>query len=68
MDKTKTPLRTVADLYVSTCRTEGKTEKTLSGYKENLTRFVAGNFHRHRFRHASAPEVAQRRAAKVVKD
>jgi site-specific recombinase XerD len=38
--KATTPLATLADLYLTTCRTEGKTAKTLRGYAEKLGRYV----------------------------
>lgn len=40
MDKRSTPVSRIAEQYLITCRTEGKTFSTLRGYKEKLGRFV----------------------------
>lgn len=40
MDKSSVPLSRIADLYLTTCQIEGKTDKTLRGYREKLFRFV----------------------------
>ncbi len=40
MDKSQLSLRALAEQYLVTCQTEGKSPKTLRGYKEKLSRFV----------------------------
>jgi integrase/recombinase XerC/integrase/recombinase XerD len=40
MDSASVPLQIIAEHYIATCRTEGKTPKTLASYKEKLDRFV----------------------------
>jgi integrase/recombinase XerC/integrase/recombinase XerD len=40
MDKTEISLATLVEEYLVTCRLEGKTPKTIRGYREKLTRFV----------------------------
>ena len=40
MDKKNIPLSSLANQYIVTCRTEGKTPKTLRGYGEKLRRFL----------------------------
>ena len=40
IDKSEVPLRTAMEEYLTACRTEGKTVKTLSDYRQKLTRFV----------------------------
>ena len=40
MDKKNIPLSSLVDQYILTCRTEGKTPKTLRGYQEKLQRFL----------------------------
>ena len=40
MDKGETPLSKLAEHYLITCRTEGKTASTLRGYREKLGRFI----------------------------
>ena len=40
MDKSEIPLFRLAEQYLITCRTEGKTPSTLRGYQEKLGRFV----------------------------
>lgn len=39
MDKKQIPLKALAEEYLAVCRTEGKSPKTLRGYKEKLSRF-----------------------------
>lgn len=41
MDKSHLPLKTAVEHYLTACRTEGKTPKTLFDYSEKLRRFVA---------------------------
>ena len=40
MEKKNIPLSSLVDQYIVTCRTEGKTPKTLRGYGEKLGRFL----------------------------
>ncbi len=40
MDKSQTPLYRLAEQYLITCITEGKTPLTLRGYREKLGRFI----------------------------
>jgi site-specific recombinase XerD len=40
MDKSQIPLSRLSEQYFITCRTEGKTESTLCGYREKLGRFI----------------------------
>jgi len=40
MDKSAVPIGVIAEHYFATCRTEGKTPKTLRSYEEKLRRFV----------------------------
>ena len=40
MDKDEIQLSKLAEHYLITCRTEGKTASTLCGYREKLGRFV----------------------------
>jgi integrase/recombinase XerC/integrase/recombinase XerD len=40
MDKTQISLGTLVEEYLITCRLEGKTPKTIRGYREKLNRFV----------------------------
>ena len=40
MDKNHIPLRQIAETYYTTCQIEGKTLKTLRGYREKLGRFI----------------------------
>jgi len=40
MDKSQIPLSRLADQYLITCSTEGKTPATLRGYREKLGRFI----------------------------
>ena len=40
MIKSRFPLLTLAEHYLTTCRTEGKTGPTIRGYTEKLGRFV----------------------------
>lgn len=41
VDKSQLPVATAVEHYLTTCRTEGKTPKTLRDYREKLGRFVA---------------------------
>lgn len=52
VNKSNTPLSRIADLYFTTCQIEGKTAKTLRGYREKLGRFPIA---RSRSRWASPP-------------
>ena len=40
MDKTTISLKTLIDEYITTCRLEGKSPKTIRGYREKLLRFA----------------------------
>lgn len=40
MNKESIPLERLAQHYITTCRTEGKTPSTLRGYTEKLGRFI----------------------------
>jgi len=40
MDKTQISLDTLVEEYLTTCRLEGKSPKTIRGYREKLSRFV----------------------------
>ena len=40
MDKTTVSLKTLIEEYITTCRLEGKSPKTIRGYREKLFRFV----------------------------
>ena len=40
MDKSTVSLTTLVEEYISTCRLEGKSPKTIRGYHEKLMRFV----------------------------
>lgn len=40
MDKSSIPLADLAEEYLAACRIEGKTPKTLRGYREKVSRFV----------------------------
>ena len=43
MNKNEIPLVRLAEQYLITCRTEGKTPSTLRGYSEKLGRFIRWN-------------------------
>src|SRR5438132_8881255 len=40
LDQTSVPLAALFDHYIAACRSEGKTAKTIKGYREKLGRYV----------------------------